>query len=116
MNFFERTKRLLMQTAIAFLSTAFGAYPQRQPLDAHADRVFQHGKIVTMDGPDRIVSAVAVIRNRIVAVGTDQEIEPWVGRATTTVDLKGRSLLPGFIDAHSHVEGLAVAASTRPPL
>jgi predicted amidohydrolase YtcJ len=116
MNLFERKTRVPMQAAILFLSMAFGAYGQRQPSNAPADLVFQHGKIITMDGQDQIVSAVAVIGNRIVAVGTDQEIEPWVGRGTTAVDLQGKSLLPGFIDAHSHVEGLAVSEHYYVPI
>ncbi|WP_334164004.1 amidohydrolase [Phenylobacterium sp.] len=72
--------------------------------ESHADLVFVNGKVITVDPDATIASAVAVKGNRIVAVG---DISAWRGPQTQVVDLKGRPLLPGFIDAHSHVEGMA---------
>lgn len=69
-----------------------------------ADLVILNGKIVTVDSLDRVVRAVAVRGNRIVAVG---DIRRWRGPRTRVIDLKGRTMLPGFIDAHSHVGGMA---------
>lgn len=71
---------------------------------AFADLVFENGKVITVDEHDTIAKAVAVAGNRIVAVG---DVSQWKGPNTQVVDLKGRALLPGFIDAHSHVEGMA---------
>ncbi len=72
-----------------------------------ADLVLRGGKIITVDARDTIASAVAVRGNRIAAVGTDEEILRWIGPRTEVVELSGRTLLPGFIDAHTHVDGTA---------
>jgi hypothetical protein len=86
-----------------------------------ADLVLRGGKVITVDSGDRIVSAVAVAGNRIAAVGTDDEIARFIGPRTEVVDLRGRALLPGFIDAHTHVDGTAESEQFRvqiqvPPL
>jgi predicted amidohydrolase YtcJ len=70
---------------------------------APADLIFSNGHVVTMDGGRRVVSALAVRDGRIEAVGTDQAITRCAGAATKQVDLKGRTVLPGFIDVHTHV-------------
>jgi predicted amidohydrolase YtcJ len=72
-----------------------------------ADLVLRGGKVITVDARDTIASAVAVKGNRIAAVGTDEEIARWIGPGTEVVELSGRALLPGFIDAHTHVDGTA---------
>lgn len=56
-----------------------------------------------MDPNLRNAEAVAVTRNKIVFVGTDAEAEKWVGSKTEVIDLQGRSLIPGFNDAHCHL-------------
>ncbi|WP_019120644.1 amidohydrolase [Brevibacillus massiliensis] len=68
-----------------------------------ADVVFLDGQVVTVDGSSRIAEAVAVTGNRIVAVGTNQEVEALIGEHTRVVHLQGKSLLPGFIDSHLHI-------------
>ncbi|MEI9851416.1 MAG: amidohydrolase [Sphingomonas sp.] len=74
------------------------------PGHGYADLLFTGGKVITVDGQDRIADGVAVRGNRIVAVG---DVGAWRGPDTRVVDLEGRVLLPGFIDAHSHVAGMA---------
>ncbi|MCR5880680.1 amidohydrolase family protein [Phenylobacterium sp. J367] len=69
-----------------------------------ADLVLVNGKVITVDPKETVANAVAVRGNRIVAVG---DVSAWRGPQTKVIDLKGRALLPGFIDAHSHVEGMA---------
>ncbi|BAJ30449.1 MULTISPECIES: amidohydrolase [Kitasatospora] len=68
-----------------------------------ADRVWHNGNVVTLDGRDRVVSAVAVKDGRILAVGGDREVLRYADRGTELVDLRGRTVLPGFFDAHSHL-------------
>ncbi|MEE9218591.1 MAG: amidohydrolase family protein, partial [Acidobacteriota bacterium] len=72
-----------------------------------ADIVLLSGKVITVDSRDRIVEAVAIRGNRIVAVGSDRELERWIGLETEVLDLGGRTVVPGFIDAHNHVEHTA---------
>jgi predicted amidohydrolase YtcJ len=68
-----------------------------------ADVVFVNGQVITVDLKNRIEEAVAVKRNRIEAVGSNQEIKRWIGEQTKVIDLQGKSLLPGFIDSHLHL-------------
>jgi predicted amidohydrolase YtcJ len=81
-----------------------------------ADLVLRGGKVVTVDASDRIVEAVAVEGNRITAVGTSAEVARLIGPRTRVIELQGRALVPGFIDAHSHVEGLAESEHARLPI
>ena len=46
--------------------------------------------------------AIAIQADKIAKVGTNKEIEPWIGKDTKVIDLKGRTVLPGFIDTHVH--------------
>jgi hypothetical protein len=69
-----------------------------------ADRILVNGRIVTMDPAATTVEAVALSGERIVATGTAAGLEPLSGPGTETVDLEGRVVLPGFIDAHVHID------------
>jgi predicted amidohydrolase YtcJ len=68
------------------------------------DLALINGKILSLDRKGSIFSALAVRGNRIAALGTDKEIHPWLDRTTKIIDLKGRFLVPGFIDSHNHPE------------
>lgn len=68
-----------------------------------ADLILHGGSVITVDAAGRIAQAVAIRDGRIVAVGTDREVLPLVGNPTETINLRGRSLLPGFGDAHVHL-------------
>jgi predicted amidohydrolase YtcJ len=70
--------------------------------DHPADLVLRGGGITTMDRARTVASAVAVRDGRIVAVGSDASIAPWIGPRTRVVELRGRSVTPGFGDAHVH--------------
>ena len=67
-----------------------------------ADVVLLHGKIHTEDAARRVVEALALRGNTIVAVGTDQAIGAFIGPGTRKIDVGGRVVLPGIIDAHTH--------------
>lgn len=69
----------------------------------HADCIFVNGEVVTVGPEDDVLEAVAVRGNEICAVGTTQEILRLQGPETRVVDLRGNSLLPGFIDSHLHM-------------
>src|SRR4051794_12868194 len=64
--------------------------------------VFLNGRVVPVAGPLRSAEAVAVRGERIVAVGSEAEARAAVGPAATVVDVAGRTVVPGFIDAHNH--------------
>lgn len=68
-----------------------------------ADIVFLNGEVITVNEKNEIAEAVAVKDKRILAVGTNGDVESFVGKETEVVDLAGKSLLPGFIDSHLHM-------------
>ncbi|MGI8551166.1 MAG: amidohydrolase [Dehalococcoidia bacterium] len=74
-----------------------------------ADLIFTSGGVHTVDAENRIGEALAVAGDRIVRVGSDAEVRALAGPGTRTIDLHGRSLLPGFIDAHCHFVWLGEA-------
>jgi predicted amidohydrolase YtcJ len=67
-----------------------------------ADLVVLHGKIHTEDDKRSVAQAMALRGNTIVAIGTDQDVGALIGPHTRTVDVGGRIVLPGIIDAHVH--------------
>jgi predicted amidohydrolase YtcJ len=68
-----------------------------------ADAIYVNGDIVTMDDDQPAAEALAIRDGKIVAVGARAEIErAYEGDSTDVVDLQGKTLLPGFIDSHSH--------------
>ncbi len=70
-----------------------------------AHQVFINGNILTMDANNSVVQALSTRGERIEAVGTTEEIISRSGDDTAVVDLHGRTMLPGFIDAHGHFPG-----------
>ena len=85
--------------AAALLFACGSVYAQGS---SFADVVIVHGHVWTVDAQHPRADAVAIHGGRIVAVGSDAEIAKWIGPATKTIDAQGKSVLPGFIDAHVH--------------
>lgn len=69
-----------------------------------ADVVFYNGKVVTVDADFSIREAIAVTGDRISAVGSTEEILKLATPRTRRVDLKGRTIIPGLIDTHPHLD------------
>ena len=78
---------------------------------AQAGTVYVNGKIVTLDGRDRIAEAMVVEGERIVAVGGNEEMRKL---AETVVDLGGKMVVPGFIETHCHSIGATRAELAGP--
>jgi hypothetical protein len=72
-----------------------------------AETVYLDANVITMDKSEPRARAVAVKNGKILAVGTNAEIQDYVGPDTRTVRLNGATVLPGFIDPHSHFLGYA---------
>lgn len=75
--------------------SVFGQMPQ-------ADIVVTNAKVRTMDSRRPTASSIAVLGNKIIAVGNDAEIRSLIGPRTRVIDAKGRLVVPGFNDAHVH--------------
>lgn len=76
--------------------------PQISVAAESADVVLRNGKIVTVDPAFRILQAIAVKENRVLAVGTDAEIRGLIGDRTRVIDLSGKTVIPGLVDSHLH--------------
>ena len=63
-----------------------------------------NGKIYTADAEDSFVEAVAAVGEKIIAVGSNEEIKKHIGSTTKVIDAEGNLITPGFIDAHTHFE------------
>lgn len=70
--------------------------------EKYADLILTNGVVITMENDGREVGAVAVESGRIVFVGDNEEAKSLAGPETEIIDLKGRTLLPGFIESHMH--------------
>lgn len=68
-----------------------------------ADTIYTNGPIIAMTGAEDIHEAIAIKDGKILAIGAESDINQYKGGATQTIDLQGKTLLPGFIDAHSHI-------------
>jgi predicted amidohydrolase YtcJ len=70
--------------------------------DGPATLIFTGGRVHLVDEGNNVAEALAVAGDRILRAGSDGEVRALAGPGTRTVELRGRSLLPGFIDAHCH--------------
>ncbi len=107
----------LLSTRLAAVALAL---PIASPASAaNADAIYFGGPIVTVNDKQPTAEAVAVKGGKIVAVGTRGVVEKaQKGAKTTMIDLRGKTMVPGFIDAHGHMWGAgvqAMAANLLPP-
>jgi predicted amidohydrolase YtcJ len=97
--------RVLSICVAAVLVTVLGAAaaPGQVARPRAAQVVLYGGTVVTMDGKRPRAHAVAIRGGRIVAVGSNRAILRRAGPRTRRIDLHGRTVLPGFVDSHSHL-------------
>jgi len=81
----------------------------RAAADAPAELVLTGGIVHTVDPRRPRAEALAVRGSRIVAIGTSAEVAALVGRGTRVVELRGRTVIPGFEDAHAHFLGIGLS-------
>src|SRR5215470_6018327 len=82
--------------SLLFVVAATAAHAQS------ADTILLNGKVITLDTKSSVVQALAIRDGRIVAVGSNDEIKKLAGANTKTVDVGGRTVIPGLIDSHIH--------------
>ena len=113
------TRRSIVVPALAHASLVVGVIlsasarevgAQPAARSAAPDLVLLDGKVFTADSAHPWAQAVAVRGDRIVAVGTTREIARLAGPSTRRIALGGRTVVPGFDDAHAHVGVAAVEA------
>src|SRR5581483_6986721 len=89
----------IIRIAVVLLLCTTMMAAQSQPA---ADLIVTNARIWTVDKNRPEAQAVAVLGERIVAVGSNQDVEAWRGSGTKVIDAGGKLLLPGFDDAHVH--------------
>lgn len=97
------THRLLILTPLVCLAANWSV---RTLLAEPATLVLRCGKVVTLDDVRPTASAVAVSGDKIVAVGSDEEISRRIGDGTRVIECAGRLVMPGFIEGHGHFVSL----------
>src|SRR3979490_386953 len=78
---------------------AFTLFPLEQE---KPELILHNGHIVTMSAANPVAEAVAISRGRFLAVGKNTEVINLAAQGVRKIDLGGKTVLPGFIDAHSH--------------
>jgi predicted amidohydrolase YtcJ len=99
------TYRVLISAFFICTATAYA-----QP----ADLILHNGKVVTVDPQFHVVDSMAVRGDRIVATGSRDEVNKLAGPATRRIDLKGKTVLPGLMDSHSHALSAAMYEFDHP--
>lgn len=97
-------KGILAVVAVLASGMLMAVLPQKR-----ADLVFLNGRVLTMDPARPDATAIAVSGDRVLAVGSDEEIAKLGGEGTRVIDLAGRTAMPGFIDGHAHLVGIGDA-------
>jgi predicted amidohydrolase YtcJ len=98
-------KRLILFVPLALL-VACAREPDRVPrgeVDPTQLTIYHNGTVITMEDGPLIAEAIAIRGEAIDAVGSNEEILALQGSASTLIDLDGRTLMPGFVDAHTHI-------------
>ena len=69
-----------------------------------ADTILHNGRVLTVDGSDSVHQALAGRGEEVMAVGNDGDVMALAGRDTSVIDLQGRTVIPGIIDIHAHMD------------
>jgi predicted amidohydrolase YtcJ len=100
MNMKTPIGKMVMTAVLCAIGGGAAAAQAQRPA---ASLILSNGKIITVDERFSIAQAVAIRGDRIVAVGSNQEIAQWAGPDTRRIDLKGKAVIPGLIDNHMHL-------------
>jgi predicted amidohydrolase YtcJ len=95
-------KKFLLTLLFLLVVVAIIAYIKIQPVQPPASQAFINGTVLTMDAQNSIAEAIVIENDKIVAVGSLRKVKPYMNGDTVVHDLAGKTLLPGFIDAHGH--------------
>src|ERR1700726_4823242 len=97
----SRGLRAAALLAVVILAESVEAREHAEAAPA-ADMVYRDGYVYTVDARDSVRTALAIRAGRIVYVGDDAGLAPFMSPQTTVIDLHGRMLMPGLVDGHLH--------------
>ena len=99
----------LLAAVFALIATTLSGLPaQVEP----ASLVLRNGKVVTVDDAKPEAQAIAIRGDRISAVGSNAEIQRYIGPSTRVIDLAGRLAIPGLVESHGHFMGFGQSKMT----
>jgi predicted amidohydrolase YtcJ len=84
----------------------------RKGAKMYASHVFLNAQVITVDDNDSLAQAVAVCDSKIVFVGSQEGLRPYIGPETNIIDASGCTVMPGFIDAHVHAEIIGIGLNS----
>ena len=87
---------------VALLPVISVCLSAQRMLPAAPDLILTNGKIITVDGENRVSQAVAIRGERFLAIGTTTEVLALKGPGTRILDLRGHAVIPGLMDNHNH--------------
>lgn len=106
------SRRALLQgtlAELALLAAGCASRPQARPrTDGKVDTILYRGRVYTVDPVNSVVEAVAVKDGRFVAIGSTKDIRRLASAGTRQIDLAGRTVVPGFIDSHPHMDSVGM--------
>ena len=109
-------RRDILRTAAGTVAAALGsnaasanmqpaaASSQASPVVRPADLVLRNGKIITVDRAFTISESIAIAGDRVLIVGPDAAMAPYTAPSTRMIDLEGKTVIPGLIDGHAHMD------------
>ena len=77
-----------------------------QPSSPTADLILRNATVYTVDEDNPRAQSLAVVGDTIAFVGSDADVQAWVGEATEVLDMRGKTVTPGFIEGHAHFSGV----------
>ncbi len=101
-------ERVIAILSVAAL-TSLAACASQQPAVPPATLVLTNARVVTVESSPAQAEAIAVTGDRIVALGSNDEIKRHVGTGTEVIDAGGQLVIPGFIESHGHFTGVGEA-------
>jgi predicted amidohydrolase YtcJ len=114
-NLFESLPVVIAMFSILPLAAAQQTVTVPVQVVSYADTVIYNGKVMTMDdsstsqNPGKMGQAMAIRDGKILAVGSDADMLLYAGPKTDKIDLKGRTVIPGIMDSHTHIHNNAVS-------
>lgn len=98
--------KIFSKIALSLLSIIMVGCMQNNKPILEADLILTSGNIVTVSEKYPSAESVAIKENKIIWIGSNDEAKNYIGGSTVKIDLKGKTVIPGFIESHAHFLGL----------
>jgi predicted amidohydrolase YtcJ len=99
MGLLKKSRQCALATGVLALALSWGVSPVCAQT---AELVVRNANVLTVDAANSRATAFAVAEGKFLVVGSEEDVKQFIGAKTRVVDLKGKTVTPGFIDAHCH--------------